>query len=234
MRTNGFASIPLVTKNLLIINVLVFFLTKFLASKYDLESVLNMHYVQSSNFRPHQFITHMFMHASIGHLLGNMLGVWVFGSMLENVWGPKRFLIFYLVTGLGACLCDQIYLFFSNYSVLSELKNIYNTTSNTVIATEAFESMQRVKDYYVMLGASGAVYGLLMGAALLFPNTQINIYMVIPVKIKYLAVLYGISEVFLAIQANPGDSVAHLVHLGGMVFSFLMIQIWRKDRSKFF
>ncbi|MBC7865420.1 MAG: rhomboid family intramembrane serine protease [Bacteroidia bacterium] len=234
MRPYGFANMPMVTKNLLIINVLLFALKAFLNAKYDLDSKLDMHFILSSNFRPHQIITHMFMHADIMHLLFNMLGLWIFGSMLENVWGPKRFLIFYFITGIGACMCDQIYLYFSTYSEIAFWKNVYESTNNPFESGQAFEMIRAIKDRYLMLGASGAGYGLIMGAALLFPNTQMYVYMVIPVKLKYLAIFYGLSELFLTIQKQPGDNIGHLVHLGGMLFSFIMIRLWRKDRSNFY
>jgi membrane associated rhomboid family serine protease len=127
-----------------------------------------------------------------------------------------------------------VYLFFANYSDLAMLQHLYETTTNNMAATQFYETINSIKDSYAALGASGAGYGLIMGAALLFPNTTLYFYFTIPVKLKWLALLMGINELSAAMQATPGDNVAHLVHLGGMLFSFILIMIWKRDRKNFY
>ncbi|MFN5183981.1 MAG: rhomboid family intramembrane serine protease [Bacteroidota bacterium] len=238
-RSFGFGTLPVVVKNLIIINVIVFIGSLIILSKNEyLYNLLIVHYFQSDLFRPHQLVTAMFMHASFGHLLGNMLGLWVFGSMLENVWGPKKFLIFYMVCGLGANVCDQIYLFLKYYSEISvlqqQLEGARGLMESEMILTRLME-LKRDAFSYASLGASGAVYGLIMGAALLFPNTELYLYFMIPIKLKYLAIIYGAIEVFAAMSSGgSGDNIAHLVHLGGMLFGFILIMIWRRDRRNFY
>jgi membrane associated rhomboid family serine protease len=230
-RPSGFATIPLVIKNLLIINVLVFILMSFLERAGSrIPGLLMMHYFQSEDFRPHQMVTHMFMHGSFMHLFGNMLSLWVFGSMLEGVWGPKRFLIFYMVTGVGAALCDQIYLGATRFGDIRDFQALYESTGDL----RALQVANFLKESFVTLGASGAVYGVLMGAALLFPNTEVYLYFAIPLKIKWLAIIMGVGELFATISANPGDNINHFVHLSGMAFSFVLIQLWKKKRNTFY
>ena len=238
-RSFGFGGLPLVVKNLIIINVIVFIGSLLILAKNEyLYNLLIVHYFQSDLFRPHQLVTAIFMHASFGHLLGNMLGLWVFGSMLENVWGPKKFLIFYMVCGIGANVCDQVYLFFKYYSEIEHLQRQYENArgilESELILTRLAE-LKREALNYASLGASGAVYGLIMGAALLFPNTELYLYFMIPIKLKYLAIIYGVIEVVAAMNSGQyGDNIAHLVHLGGMLFGFILIMIWKKDRQRFY
>jgi membrane associated rhomboid family serine protease len=238
-RSFGFGSLPMVVKNLIIINVIVFIGSLLILAKNEhFYNLLIVHYFQSELFRPHQLVSAMFMHGSFGHLLGNMLGLWVFGSMLENVWGPKKFLIFYMVCGLGANVCDQVYLFLKYYpeisSLQSQLETVKGLAESEVIMSKLIEVKQEALSY-ASLGASGAVYGLIMGAALLFPNTELYLYFMIPIKLKYLAIIYGAIELFAAMKTGgSGDNIAHLVHLGGMLFGFILIMLWRRDRSQFY
>lgn len=236
-RPYGFGGLPVVVKNLLIINVLVFIFSILIQDSHpQINELLVVHYFQSDSFRPHQLVTAMFMHAGFGHLLGNMIGLWVFGSMLENVWGQKRFLIFYMVCGLGANVCDQIYLAFKFIPQINQLEALYDSTPGlTLYDKESIrQAIISIKESYASLGASGAVYGLIMGAALLFPNTEIYLYFMIPVKLKYLAIFYGLLELSSAVRPLRGDNVAHLVHLGGMLFGFILITIWKKRRDEFY
>jgi membrane associated rhomboid family serine protease len=236
-RPNGFGGLPVVVKNLLIINVLVYVISLFLLSQAPrIFELLIVHYFQSDDFRPHQLVTAMFMHSpnGFGHIFGNMFGLWIFGSMLERVWGAKRFLIFYIVCGLGANICDQIYLYFKFTPVINELMLAMEKAGNYVEAEQYNQLIQSVKDSYASLGASGAIYGLIMGAAMLFPNTQLYLYFMIPIKMKWLAIIYGAIELYAVINTVPGDNVAHLVHLGGMLFGFVLIKIWSRDKRHFY
>ena len=228
-----------VVKNLIIINVIVFLASILLLSKNEhLYNLLIVHYFKSEFFRPHQLVTAIFMHASFGHLLGNMLGLWVFGSMLENAWGQKKFLIFYMACGLGANFCDQIYLFFKYYLPISSLESQIENAAYLIDSSPMLNRLIELKSdalSYASLGASGSIYGLIMGAALLFPNTELYLYFMIPIKLKYLAIIYGVVELFSAMNTGGrGDNIAHLVHLGGMLFGFILIMIWRKDRRNFY
>lgn len=229
--------VPVVVKNLIILNV-IFFIAKFFASArgIDLDRVLGMHHPFSPFFHFWQIITHMFMHANLMHLLFNMLGLYFFGRMLENVWGQKRFLIYYLVCGVGACL---IYIGWETFLTLRAL-NVYG---------EGWEQLKAYAENYTMVpmyhpaegllfgsmvGASGAVFGLLMGAALLFPNSEVYIYGAIPVKLKWLAIIYGVVELYTGYQAAEGDNTAHFAHIGGMIFGFILVQIYKRSRNNFY
>lgn len=229
---------PFVVLNLIIVNV-IFFIAKFLAmntQRLDLDNVLGLFHPYSPNFHWYQFLTSMFMHANLMHLLFNMLGLFFFGRMLENVWGARRFLIYYIVCGLGA---SAIYIAWQTYNAVALLNHDGN-------GWELFQ--QYAADYYMvgermsiyellytpMVGASGAIFGLLMGAALLFPNTEFYIYGAIPVKLKWLAIIYGAVELYTGYQAAEGDNVAHFAHIGGMIFGFILVQIYKRSRSNFY
>ncbi len=237
----GGFSAKTVVMNLIIINV-IFFIAKFLAmrsQRLDLDELLGLYHPLSPNFHWWQIITHMFMHGSLMHLLFNMLGLFFFGRMLENVWGPKRFLIYYLVCGLGA---SAIYIGWETWSAVSELNRIYNGDGWAHLQEYAanFDRVGRVSPavygllFIPMIGASGAVYGLLIGAALLFPNTTIYIYGAIPVKLKWLAVIYGVIEIYSGYSNAQGDHTAHFAHIGGMIFGFILVQIYKRSRNNFY
>jgi len=230
-----------VTVNLIIVNV-IFFVAKYLAlrsQRLDLDNLLGLYHPLSPNFHWWQIVTHMFMHASIMHLLFNMIGLFFFGRMLENVWGAKRFLIFYLVCGLGA---SAIYIGWETWSAVAELNRIYGGngwehlteyTANGEMVGESLEAMYGLL-FIPMIGASGAVFGLLMGAALLFPNTTIYIYGAIPVKLKWLAIIYGLVEIYSGYANSQGDNTAHFAHIGGMIFGFILVQIYKRSRNNFY
>lgn len=231
---NLFGQLTLVVKNLLIINVILFLLSYIFKGMDWFESGLVLHYVQSSNFRPHQIVTHMFMHADFWHLFGNMIGLWMFGSMLESVWGPKRFLIFYFICGIGAVLCDQLYMYIKLSPQIEYLTAFYNQSNDKEQISQIEEVLSSVKNQYTLRGASGAVFGLIMGAAMIFPNREIMIYFAIPVKLKWLAIIYGVMQFISIVQNNPTDNVAHLVHLCGMFFGFVTIMIWKRSKNNFY
>jgi len=246
MFRNIFNNIPDVTKNLLIVNVLFFLATFALESQnISLRVLFSMHYPGSDLFEPYQVITHMFMHADFGHLLFNMIGLIVFGSMLERSWGKKRYFIFYISTAIGATLLHtfvqgvEIHALTGEWLpqiTISELQEIANGQIQYMYSS-IVPNANQAAGYYIVgsLGASGAVYGLLMGAALIFPNTEMMLlFPPMPVKLKWIALALGLLALYQGYQNSPDDSVAHFAHLGGMIVGFIFIQVWKKDRQKFY
>jgi membrane associated rhomboid family serine protease len=213
-RPGGFQQLPIVVKNLLIINVIVFLLRSALATRgIDLDVYLALFHWNSPLFRWWQPITHMFMHGSVAHIFFNMFALWMFGRILENVWGPKRFLIFYLVCGLGAAACQL--------GVLSVEVNYFGF--DPMVYNEA------------TIGASGAVMGLLFAFGYLFPNTLLYLYFAIPIKAKWFVAGYALLELFSGVRNSAGDNVAHFAHLGGMLFAFILLRLWNKNvRNRFY
>jgi membrane associated rhomboid family serine protease len=226
------------TMNLIVINF-IFFLATFLAKGkgVDLYAVLALHHPLSPDFHWWQFVTCMFMHGDFFHIIFNMLGLFFFGRMLENVWGMKRFLIYYFVCGLGA---SAVYIGWETWDAVRMLNNFsdghgWDTLMNMTDDTSRIGESTGIYDliFGTMVGASGAVYGLLMGAALLFPNTTVYVYGAIPVKLKWLALIFG--AIALYSGYNPsGDHVAHFAHLGGMIFGFILVQIYKRNRNTFY
>ncbi len=198
-----FQELPTVVKNILIINVVLFAAKFFLANTINLDQYLDLFPIGSSAFKPYQFVTYMFMHADISHLFFNMLALYMFGSILENLWGPKRFINYYLLCGLGAAALQLVISNFNN-------------------------------QYTVLLGASGAVFGLLVAYAMIFPNTELQLYFFIPVKAKYLVIGYALYELVLGLMDSTGDNVAHFAHLGGLAVGVVIMLIWKKNRDFFF
>ena len=243
-RPTSFSQLPEIVKNLLIINGLLF-LGKISLVNYeiDLTQMLALHQFQSPDFRPHQLVTHMFMHANFTHLFFNMFALWMFGKTLENVWGGKRFLIYYMFTGLGAA---ALHLGVSQYEILS-LQAQLNSSDLNMILENGNSVLQGNQNYSNQImgklnllintptvGASGAVFGILLAFGILFPNTLLYIYFAIPIKAKYFVMLYGALELFLGLSNNPADNVAHFAHLGGMLFGFLLLKYWQKNNTQFY
>jgi membrane associated rhomboid family serine protease len=238
-RPSAFGGLPVVTKNIIIINVILFLFTQILASAngISLTDYFGLHYYLAPAFKPHQFITYIFMHGSVSHLLFNMIGVYVFGQVLEQVWGPKRYLIFYVLTGLGAALAQYIIMHFEISSLLtsvnSQIENSFNTEERTYFMNQKFEFIESL-NYHVIVGASGSLFGLLGAFGLLFPNRQLYLYFLFPVKAKWLVIAYGAFEIFSGLRNNPGDNVAHFAHIGGLVVGLIIVLIWRKDKQHFY
>ncbi|OYT15657.1 MAG: rhomboid family intramembrane serine protease [Bacteroidetes bacterium 4572_77] len=273
-RRGGFSILPPVVKNLLIINGLFFLATIGLGQAFniDLIKLLGLHYVGASDFQPYQYITYMFMHSATNyaHILFNMLALWMFGNTLENVWGSKRFLIYYLVTGIGAAV---VYTFWIHYEIMPTIRAVdhfldnpsmtafaqfrnsdffqvasydiqnnfnafvdsYNRLSKTdqnAALQETINFMSQYKQDYMnahtVVGASGAVYGILLAFGMMFPNQIIYLYFAIPIKAKWFVIIFGALELYSGISNKPGDNVAHFAHLGGMLFGFLIIKYWKK------
>lgn len=219
-------NIPPITKNLIIINALMYLAT-IVARRYgiDLAEYLGLHFFLADNFNVAQLFTYIFMHASFTHLFFNMFAVWMFGRILEQVWGPSRFLTYYLVCGVGAGLIQEVVQFAFYETVLSGYSGV--NTGYSVIP------MQEYLGLMTTVGASGAVYGILLGFGMLFPNERMFVFpLPFPIKAKFFVIGYAIIELWSGLANNPGDNVAHFAHLGGMIFGFLLIYYWRKKSRR--
>ncbi len=244
-------SIPVVTRNLLIINLLVFLADSLLSSNGFMTKYLALHFFMSDSFMPHQLITYMFMHGSIGHIFFNMFAVFMFGRTLETVWGPKRFLTYYLLTGIGAALLQLLITYFRYHQLLADVPTEMVPELINKIQTEGAALLQSNRNYtdsvlgglnlvvnIPMVGASGAVFGILLGFGMLFPNAELMIIPIpVPVKAKYFVVGYGILELTLGFADRAGDNVAHFAHLGGLLTGLILVLYWKKKgtlHGKFF
>lgn len=202
---------PLV-KNLLIVNVLMFLLQQLtggLVTQY-----LSLYDIRSEYFMPHQIITYMFLHGGIGHIFFNMLWLFFMGPMLERYLGDKKLFILYIAAGIGGAIF--------------QLATNYITNPEEIFYQGGFSVFD-----IPTLGASGAIAGIMIAVAVLFPNTEILIYMMFPVKMKYFALFYVGSELYSALQ-NANDGVAHWAHLGGILFGFILVKIWNQGRQNFY
>jgi membrane associated rhomboid family serine protease len=215
----GFRVLPTVVKHLLIINILLFLATFTLERFHiDLTNILGLHFFKASDFRIYQFVTYMFMHANFGHLFFNMFALWMFGNTLENIWGSKRFLLFYMVCGIGAGLCQELVQYIEYATSLSNYATV--NTGSQIIPMSAYLNMMNT------VGASGAIYGLLLAFGMMFPNSRIYLYFLLPIKAKWFVIGYAVLELIMGI--GGADNVAHFAHLGGMLFGLLLILYWRK------
>lgn len=259
-----------VVKNILLANVVIFLIQSLL--RLPLSSLFGLRVVFAEDFAPYQFLTYMWIHGSFGHLLGNMIAVFIFGPLLEQTWGSKRFMTFYLITGIGAAaiyggvdfiekrqikLDTEAYLANPNPESFSlfimEHKSPYFKLN--VLAKEADEFYEHPEDrQYIsrsrsivssmfeqtvnvpMVGASGAVFGILMAFAMLFPNMQLMLLIPpIPIRAKYLVFLYAMFEIYSEITRSPSDNVAHLAHIGGMVIAFILLKFfWNNSNQRYY
>lgn len=223
---------PPVIKNLLIINVLVFIAQiTFGAQSPAIENLFALHDTHSVFFKPHQLLTYMFLHGGIDHLLFNMLALWMFGSALENHWGAKRFLKFYIICGLGAGLLHLGVLYFEMKPAWDYISKFPLKEQATVIYENNIVVMDRAINA-ATVGASGAIFGCLAAFGYLFPNTLIYIYFLFPIKAKWFVIIYGVLELTLAVRNSAGDNVAHFAHLGGAITGFIIIYSWNKTNRK--
>ena len=232
-RPGNFNELPVVVKNLLIINGLLFLATVSLSNLgIDLVKIFGLHQFQSNDFRPHQLITHIIMHGSFTHLFFNMFALWMFGKILENIWGEKRFLIYYMITGIGAAF---IHLLISQYQIISISNQIPELVSIAIEGkyNPSIPLSKKLTQLIITptVGASGAVFGLLLAFGMLFPNALLYLYFAIPIKAKYFVIGYGILELYAGISNNPADNVAHFAHLGGMIFGYILIKYWKKNTT---
>ncbi len=237
-------NIPPVVKNLIIINVLFYVATYILDLKgIRLSSYLGLYFPISENFRLHQIFTHMFMHGSLMHIFFNMYALYMFGRVLESVWGPKRFLLYYLITGIGAAILHSFVNFLEYESLINKMSPEtieYVKTEGPRLWNEGKNFSDNLAGKLNMLlniptvGASGAVFGLLLAFGMLFPNTQLMLlFPPIPIKAKYFVMGYGAIELYLGFS-HPGSNIAHFAHLGGMLFGFILIKYWQKNSNKFY
>ena len=206
----------------------------------DLNSLLGLYFPKSEQFKPLQIVTHMFMHGNFWHIFFNMYALFIFGPVLENVWGPKRFFIFYMVCGLGAAFTHESVIFLQyNHLVQNlspgDLQVVLNEGTayfhqGKVFTAPDMQSLQLLLNTPTV-GASGAIFGVLLAFGVLFPNTQLMLlFPPIPIKAKYLVAGYGALELYLAVT-QPGSNIAHAAHLGGMLFGYILIRYWRKTTN---
>jgi membrane associated rhomboid family serine protease len=238
----GFFGLPPVVKNIIMINILM--LLGYYAARsvfgIDLNGILGLYFPKSESFKPLQILTHMFMHGGIWHLFFNMYALYIFGQILESVWGSKRFLIYYMVCGLGAALVHETVIAFE----YKKLLNLINPDQLQLVLDQGAAYLREGKvftdstmqDLQLLLntptvGASGAVFGILLAFGVLFPNTQLMLLIPpIPIKAKYFVLGYGAIELYLAFT-QPGSNIAHAAHLGGMLFGYILIRYWRKTTN---
>ena len=234
-------STPIVN-NLIIINLLGW-LGTLAFPQYA--SFLSMHYWASDNFNLVQLVTYMFMHGSFSHLFFNMFAVYMFGVVIERVWGSKKFLLFYLVTGIGAAIIQQLVWTWEYQPVLSVLNsgNINALTSIEPVLRKWFRfgNIEHLTSKHMIdmansianapqtVGASGAVFGILLAFGWLFPEVKMMLlFFPVPIKARIFVMLYAIAELFLGVANFSADNVAHFAHLGGMIFGAILILYWKK------
>ncbi|HEX2974987.1 MAG TPA: rhomboid family intramembrane serine protease [Bacteroidales bacterium] len=243
--SRGFFGLPPVVKNLIMINVLML-LAYYAADRVfglDLNSVLGLYFPRSEQFMPVQIITHMFMHANFLHLFFNMYALFIFGQVLESTWGPKRFLVYYLICGLGAALTHEAVIAFQYHAIASRLDpeslaTVLNQGTEWFRQGHGFPDPDMLKLQLLLntptVGASGAIFGVLLAFGVLFPNTQLMLlFPPIPIRAKYFVMGYGAIELYLALT-QPGSDIAHTAHLGGMLFGYILIRYWRKNSNNFY
>lgn len=224
-REAGMGKTPDVVLNLLIINILVFFASYALRLNYDIniQDLGALYYFHSSQFHFYQYITHFFLHGDPMHLIFNMLSLYIFGSILERIWGPKKFLAYYLFAALGAATFDML---------VDEFR-VYNEIGTIVASPVQIASSLNIAQVYLsgVIGASGAIMGLIVAFGFLFPNKELYLFLLpIPIKAKYFVVMMAIMDLFGGFGNVPGDNIAHFAHLGGMIFGLILLLIWREKQ----
>jgi membrane associated rhomboid family serine protease len=222
-RIGGFSMLPPAVKNLLIINFVIWLLDLSLQTRgIDLAKWFGLHYITAENFYPFQYITYMFLHQGFSHVFFNMFALWMFGYAIENTWGSKRFLLYYFVTGIGAGIVQTVVVGIDVYltlgTFLPDMKEIYPLAAHQI-------------NNIITIGASGAVFGILLAFGMMFPNLYIYLYFLLPIKAKWFVIIYGVIELVAGIGGS-GDGVAHFAHLGGMLFGIGLILYWRKYGSR--
>lgn len=216
--------IPAVTRNLLIINFLCFIGMLVLAQMgvADLNNICGLHFFMASDFHVYQLATYMFMHGGWEHIILNMFMLWMFGAVMERVWGAKRFIFYYLFCGIGAGVMQEVAQFVQFYLIASDSGFGLSMLAQVAHANDA------VLGQWTTVGASGAIYALLLAFGMMFPDEKMFIIPIpIPIKAKWMVLGSIVVELFSAL-ASPGSQVAHLAHLGGMIFGYFLIRYWRK------
>ncbi len=238
----NFLGLPPVVKNIILLNVIML-LANWAAQSVigrDLNGILGLYFPKSESFMPVQIVSHMFMHGGFMHLFFNMFALYMFGGILENIWGGKRFFIYYMVCGLGAALVHETVIMFQYNKLISVLgpdqvqmvieEGASYLNENKFYVNEAMKGLQILLNVPTV-GASGAIFGILLAFGVLFPNTQLMLlFPPIPIKAKYFVIGYGAIELYLAFT-QPGSNVAHAAHLGGMLFGYILLRYWRKTTN---
>lgn len=258
-RSNFLDSIPPIVKNLIIINIIMWLATEVspnilvrLGADGNLTDFLGLHYWGSSRFNVAQLITYMFMHGGFTHLFFNMFSLYMFGGLLEQLWGPKRFLLYYLVAGVGAGVVQQLFWTIEFQPVVTALNHGMSSNSgealfpvsdfltryfnfsdwSSLTTPQMLELKQTLLNIPVTVGASGSVFGLLLAFGWLFPDLKLMLlFFPVPIKAKYFVFMYGIAELFLGVARFSGDNIAHFAHLGGMLFGAILIIYWKKKKQ---
>jgi membrane associated rhomboid family serine protease len=228
-------SIPETIKQLIIINVIFYFGSQFIGNLgYD---ILALHYYENEKFLISQFITHMFMHGSPSHILFNMFGLWMFGSPLEQMWGRQKFLFFYISCGLGAALLQMLVY----YSQIQNLYQVIELNNLSLSDPQLILNFMSERDYSnaitafnsVMVGASGAIYGVLVAFAFSFPNSKLMLlFLPFPIKAKFFVPLLILIDLFFGISSFSVGPIAHFAHVGGAIIGLIMVLYWRKNQFK--
>lgn len=214
-------NIPIVTRNLLIANILVFLASTVIGG---LNNILGLHFMLAPDFHIYQLFTYMFAHGGLSHIFFNMFALWMFGCIVERTWGPRKFLFFYIVCGVGAGLMQELAQLCHFYMIASEQISGFSIMDTTRVV----QANQGFLNLWTTVGASGAVYGILLAFGMLYPEERMFIFpLPVPIKAKWFVIGYAAIELFMA-YSMPGDGVAHLAHLGGMLFGFMLIRYWRR------
>ena len=222
-----FNILPPVCKNLLIINVIAFLATYvFRIRGIDLSDIFGLHFFASDNHYFWQYITYAFFHDNFSHLFFNLFAVWMFGYTLENIWGQKKFIIFCLVSCLGAALAQQITYYFMYSDLVNGVYSGVNIGNGITISTAEFLNNLNT------IGASGVVFGLLAAFGAMFPNSTIYLYFFIPLKTKWFVIGYIVLELINGISTTS-DGVAHFAHLGGAVAGLILLWFWKRQRDEY-
>lgn len=226
-------SIPETIKQLIIINVIFYFGSQFIGNLgYD---ILALHYYENEKFLISQFITHMFMHGSPSHILFNMFGLWMFGSPLEQMWGRQKFLFFYISCGLGAALLQMLVY----YSQIQNLYQVIELNNLSLTDPQLILNFMSERDYSnaitafnsVMVGASGAIYGVLVAFAFSFPNSKLMLlFLPFPIKAKFFVPLLILIDLFFGISSFSLGPIAHFAHVGGAIIGLIMVLYWRRNQ----
>ena len=241
IRFRNYSLLPPVVKNLLIINAIMYLATVVFQSRgIDFAEIFGLHFFTAQNFEIWQLVTYMFMHGSFGHLFFNMFALWMFGASLENTWGGNRFLLYYMVCGIGAGLIQLLVVGLQIHS----LSQVLSPDIVQMIRENGLQILNENKNYLgemgafnralntVTVGASGSVFGLLLAFGMMYPNSVIYIYFLLPLKAKWFVIFYGALELLLGFTGT-NDGVAHFAHLGGMLFGFFLILYWNRG-NRFF
>lgn len=254
------SSIPPVVKNLILINVILFLATAVAPGFFnrfglnvDLTDILGLHYWPSSKFNPAQLITYMFMHGGIAHIFFNMFALYMFGGVLEQTWGTKRFLFYYLITGVGAGIVQELFWTVEYHTLYTAMNNAIASNSGELLlpyqdelskffrisnlaafdAPALIDLKRMFLNLPITIGASGSVFGLLLAFGWLFPEVRLMLlFFPVPIKARIFVLIYGVAELFLGVAQFSSDNVAHFAHLGGMLFGAVLILYWKKKQFR--